>query len=394
MTIARIGTTDYMSLRAACDAVAADCTVQVVTSAVGSAGFGVINKPGLNVAIEGQAQADGTFPAIVALGASERLSYGKAIIDIEACASAAVRNLTVSGADVGTSDGNGAGIRINATCPSAALQNLHVTANQDGILTDGSATQTITLSNSVLSANGFGRQGYTHNLYAGMSALIVLADVTSEKSPYGHDLKSRSLQTRLYRVRAEGSANGRELDLSNGGILYAEDCAFIKHADAVQNNLIHIAAEGIPDARPEKYELVNCLFQIDVAELTRDLEFINNQGTAECVLTDPKFVLAGNVITAAEAAPRLKGNVRVVMTGGAVGPRVPVGYQGPSAVVPTPTPPPVPTPTPTPAPAPTPAPTPTPTPTPTPAPVVSDMLAAGVAGATAFLVALGYKVTK
>ncbi len=368
--------TSYASVRAACDAMADNSseTVFINSSAIGGSGFGVVSKGGGPYILEGVKQADGTYPVIINLGVNDdgpdRLSFGKAIYNFEGGISL-FRNLTARGAEVsGANGGNGAGFRVNASCPKNSGSNFKAIGNQDGLLTDGTPDQVLFYSDYVLDKNGFGREGYTHNVYIGMCKQVTFLRGEHLSSPHGHNMKSRALKTIVQQTRCSGSAQGRELDLSNGGIWESSNSEYIKPSVADQGNLIHIGPEGINDGRPEKYTSTNDLFQIDVEPNGRGLEFLKNDGRVECVLTDPKFVLAGKVLTDAEARPYLTGNIRIVDTGGKRGPLLPVGCAGDikaggtaPAVVdqPAPAPAPAPAPTPTPAsPAPTPAPTPVP----------------------------------
>ena len=377
MAIARMNGTLSDSVRALCNTFVAgtDATVEVLQSVVGAAGFGLINGGAGHYAISGVKQDDGSYPKIVALGSSERLTWGKGIINVENCTTGLIENLGLLGAAISETDGNnGAAIRINGGCASGTVRNCEIKANQNGILAGGSPDQVLLIEDTLLDANGFGRQGYTHNVYIGSAIKsVTFRRISSTGCQFGHSIKSRALVTNLYQVHCEGSANGREIDLSNGGVLYAEDCRFIKHADAGQNNLIHIAPEGIPDARPESYKFVRCLFQIDIP-LGRALQFINNGGTKPVELIDPLFSLNGQIISNADAAPLLIGAINITMTPGvAPGPAsVPIGYKGGAVPASTPDAAPMPTPADTPAPTPAPAPAPTPAPVPTPAPAQAE----------------------
>lgn len=365
-------------LRPACDALVDGITdvIEVYNDSLDHTGFGLIAKTKGDYTIRGVKKADGKYPLAVSIGVNDsnadRLTYGKAIMNFEG-PTCRFANMTLRGAQVSDANGgNGAGVRINPGVVAFYGNNFKCVDNQNGILTN-TPTGDIVLEDVVLDHNGYGRQGYTHNIYAGDANTLTMRRCTVTNSQFGHDLKSRARTTKLYQVHCEGSDNGRELDLSNGGILYAENCNFIKHDNAAQNNLIHLAPEGVTGGRPEKYEFVNCLFQIDIPNQGRGLQLINNGGGVECVLTDPLFKVGGATLSDAEAAPFLIGNVRIVQTGGQKGPKLPVGCfsdivtPGATTASPSPDVAPVPAATP-PAPAPA-APAPTPTnPAPTPAP--------------------------
>ena len=370
--------TYYDTTRMACEAMADGVTdvVEVYNDSLDHTGFGLIAKSSGDYTVRGVKKADGHYPLAVSIGLNDdnvdRLVYSKAIFNFEGPV-CRFQNMTLRGAQISDGNGaNGAGIRINPGVTAFYGNNFRCIDNQNGVLTN-TPHGIIVLEDVVLDKNGYGRNGYTHNIYAGDALSLTMRRCTVTHSPHGHDVKSRAKETYLEQVHCEGSDEGRELDLSNGGILQAINCNFIKRSNAAQNNLIHIGPEGVTDGRPEKYDFTNCLFQIDIP-YGRALQFINNQGNVECVLTDPLFSMNGAEITDAEAAPLLVGNIRIVQTGGKRGPLLPVGCHSdivdPTAATPVPSPdvphPATPVPTTPPAPAPAPAPVPGPIPTPPP----------------------------
>ena len=367
MNYGRLDGTEYPRVRDASAAVAegAVAVVEVLDSVIGGGGFGLVRNLAGSTTFVGVKGSDGKYPTIASLGQvssgdssnPDRLIFTKAIYNFETAGG--LENLTLRGAEINANDGNNAAaIRINSGVSHFLGRNFRCIGNQNGILTGGDSEQVLEFEDYVLDDNGFGRNGYTHNAYFGESKSVTCRRGEHLNCRFGHDFKSRSLHTTMEQMRIEGSHEGRAFDMSNGGIWTSSNSAYIKHADATQNNLIHIAAEGIPDGRPERYESTNDLFQIDIPNEGRALQFINNGGTVECVLTDPLFKLGGNTITADEARPFLIGNIRVVFTGGPLGPTKPYGCAGDirgdgtgSAPAPVVTPAPVPAPAPAPAPA-------------------------------------------
>lgn len=335
MSLARIGSTEFNAISAAVGALVAGADPQqidILTSALGNTAFGAVN-PGTDatVIINGVAAADGSIPELMALGTFVRLAWGKAIINIESATDVTVQNLIMSNAAV-ANDSNGAAIRLNGNAETVRLKNIIARNNEDGVL--GGATKLLTIEDSLYDSNGqasnAARQGYSHNLYLD-GQRVELRRTTVSASAYGHDLKSRSKEMVIEQVHAEGSANGRELDYSNGGVLASSHSAYIKHSDAAQNNLVHLCAEGNPDGRAESYAFTNDLFQIDIDPVSgRALQFICNDGAVEAVLTDPLFIMNGKTLTDDEAKAYFAGKspVRIVATGGPRGPQKSTGRQG------------------------------------------------------------------
>jgi hypothetical protein len=313
--------------------------IDILGDLQGAPAFGTVN-PGPNgiVVVNGVKNADGSLPHLAALGTFVRLAWGKAIINVEQVKQVTIQNLLLTDAAM-ANDSNGAAIRINGGCKEAYIKNVIARGNENGMLTDGA--EHIVIEDSLFDNNGQAsngaRQGYSHNGYYNGTKLEIRRS-TYQNSEYGHDLKSRMKITEMEQSRFEGSKHGRAFDLSNGGIWNSKGNEYIKHADAEQNNLIHIRAEGKVDDRPEAYTSTNDLFQIDIEANGRALQFINHGGDAECLLIDPKFVLAGKVISDGEAANYLMGNVRIKLTGGPRGPLLPVGRQADAQATPTPPP--------------------------------------------------------
>jgi hypothetical protein len=328
--VAKIGSNLYPSFTAAVAALKTDATPQlleILNGTMGAVAFGAV-QPGPNavVTISGAVGADGSLPELKALGTFVRLAWGKAIINVEGVGNLTIQNLLLTNAASSGMEGNGAGIRVNAGAVETHVKNVDIQNCENGIL--GAGFGKLYIENSSFDKNGQSanpdRRGYSHNVY--LDGMLVSAYRSSfTNSAFGHDFKSRAKETRIERCLLEGSNQGRALDLSNGGILYSKGNKYIKHADAIQNNLLHIAPEGIPDGRAEKYESFNDLFQIDIPFNGRELQFVKNDGNVEMVLTDPKFVMAGTELSLDDARRFLSGNVRVVYTGGAVGPQEEVG---------------------------------------------------------------------
>lgn len=360
--IAKIGTVEYATLALAAAAVNDGQTVTVLRSGSAAEVPAPFTKAG-SYKIIGQKDAGGAIPKL-AIDMYTRPAFGKAIINLED-GSYEVGHLHLDGCAVPES--NGAGIRFNPGTDTVSIHHVRLTNNENGVLGEGN-TASVYISDSVFDSNGkvmnISRKGYSHNLYVGSAQRLEVTRVSFLNSVYGHDFKSRSPVNILNQVLCEGSKEGREMDLPNGGVLEANDCKFSKSADAIQNNLIDIGAEGIPAGRVEKYVYTNCHFHNDVPTV-RDVQYIKSRSAVEVLLIDPLFTGAA---ATKDKKLTLVGNVRIQLTGGPLGPRKPAGGDpGSTSTVAVPMPAPV-------TPAPTPAPV---TPPPVVAPVPETVPAAG-----------------
>ena len=138
---------------------------------------------------------------------------GKAILTVNA--SVTVDHLEFSGASV--ADANGAGIRYQGG--DLTVTNCYFHDNQEGILGGGSATGSVTIRNSEFSHNGDG-SGYSHNLYIGDVASLVIAGSYFHDSVVGHEIKSRAASTTITNSRIQDGPTGTgsySIDLPNGG---------------------------------------------------------------------------------------------------------------------------------------------------------------------------------
>lgn len=356
-TIAKIGSKEYPDMAKAAAEIASGETLYVMQNVFGSAGSTAFSKPG-NFTVLGVKKDDGSLVKINLAG--EKAAWGKAIFNFEE-GSYEIGYLHLDNAAV--PDSNGACIRLNAKTGKVLIHHCRFTNSENGLLS-GIGPADIYVEDCVFEGNGkytnSREKGRTHNIYGGNSTRMTLTRVTSVESQYGHDLKSRTFKLTLRESEFKGSNEGRALDYPDGGVLDVENCLFYKTADAVQNNLVDIGAEGLSngvpkDGRPEKYEMRNCHFHNDV-NTERDVQFINHRSKVELVLIDPLFT---GTAASKDIKSTVRGNVRIVYTGGPKGPLKPVGGNPeggtPPAPSPSPTPDPVPTPTPTPTPSPNPS---------------------------------------
>ncbi|HST77601.1 MAG TPA: right-handed parallel beta-helix repeat-containing protein, partial [Verrucomicrobiae bacterium] len=114
-----------------------------------------------------------------------------------------IENIEFSGAAV--PDQNGAGIRAQGD--NLTIRNCYFHDNQEGILTDASATSTILIEFSEFGHNGFG-DGQSHNLYIGNIAKLIFRYNYSHHANVGHLLKSRAAQNVITYNRLSDEATG------------------------------------------------------------------------------------------------------------------------------------------------------------------------------------------
>ena len=138
---------------------------------------------------------------VVTMASTVSAPNGKGIID--SYASLSVDGFAFTGATVG--DNNGSGIRQNAG--NLTVTNCLFKDNQEGILTNGDLSATITIKHSEFDHNGAG-DGYSHNIYVGASKALIIDDSYFHDAVVGHEIKSRSLSTTITNSRIQNNATG------------------------------------------------------------------------------------------------------------------------------------------------------------------------------------------
>ena len=151
----------------------------------------------------------------VSLLATYEPPNGKAIITEGASGiSVTLSGLTIAGATV--PDGNGAGIRYEGG--SLLLDGVTLTSNQDGFLGASDPAGSVTIQNSVVTANGAG-DGRTHGIYIGAIDRFEITNSTVSNTSVGHNIKSRAANNTITNnliTDVDGTASYL-IDLPNGG---------------------------------------------------------------------------------------------------------------------------------------------------------------------------------
>lgn len=213
-----------------------------------------------------------------------RPSFNKAIINLEGKGTTYVRDIRLSGARGTENDARG--ICPNADAMNLVLNNVEITDCCNGILSGNQGmTGNIDMHDVLIDKCGIGGPnpyaehnyttvGFTHSVYFGHNnATITMERCTLQNAIDGNNLKCRTGRLILNQVLCVGSANGRELEMSNGGWLDATNCTFWKNTSGGTGNLALVGGnggaantvEGTDTSRPRKYRFTNCRFQNDQA---------------------------------------------------------------------------------------------------------------------------------
>lgn len=178
MTLLTVGSGQDFATIAAAIAAARDGDVVEVQAGTYVNDFADINVDVTLRAVGGTAELIATAPP----------PKGKAILNTTA--DVTIDGFAFSGAAV--PDQNGAGIRHQGG--ALTVLNSRFEDNENGILSGYDPAATLTIRNSEFAANGNGT-GYTHNLYVGDIARLVVEDSVFRDADAGHQIKSRAQET-------------------------------------------------------------------------------------------------------------------------------------------------------------------------------------------------------
>lgn len=311
-------------------------TVQVLRSGYRAeciATFGW-NSPGKKrIRLRGIIDSKGQYPLLKLDKGNDRPAFGKALINIEGGAQVVVENLRITGTVAADVAGNGTGVLVNGGVDHVRMENLEIYDNENGIRSAVSEHPIIDVNNCLIHNNGWstkpGYNGQTHNSYIGDSQLCRISNTTFMDSHTGHNIKSRALKTVIRNVYTRRSAQSREMDIPDQGIVHVYDSVFWKEASAANNNLIAIGWELLGGAnRVQEYFFYNCYFHNDITP-GRNVTFLENrkqggQNTVAVHFVDCLFGGLGVDRTGA-LVDILYGPYTITTTGGPLGPRGPVG---------------------------------------------------------------------
>jgi len=247
------------------------------------------------------------------IDAGGQSSQGKGIWVISG-ANTTVENIEFSGAHV--IDQNGVGIRQQGN--NLTVRNCYFHDNDEGILTDGSLSSTITIEFSEFAFNGFG-DGQSHNVYIGNIGTLIFRYNYSHHAKIGHLLKTRASQNFVLYNRLSDEATGTasyQIDIPNGGLSYVIGNVIEQGPNNDNSTLVSYLAEGTNPGNPStQLFVINNTFANDAASGT----FIAPAaGAAPVVIKNNIFFGPGTITGQATAikANNFSGNANFVNAAG------------------------------------------------------------------------------
>jgi hypothetical protein len=287
----------------------------------------------LTMRVRGKKKANGALPTLK-LERTDRPTFQKAIVDIEGGANIVVEDLAMTGA-TDVIDGNACGLLINPNVDYVRVQGCWIYDNENGIRTAVSTRPKFDLFDCLIEKNGRSSNqthaGQTHNIYTGNGKIMRAERVTFRNCLEGHNIKSRAYQTVLKQVLCDSSAQSRELDICDQGLLHATDCVFFKPVGVSQNNVVGIGYENVATgSRIQEYFFINCYFHNDV-NITRNITYLANKAGGSSIdnTVAVHFIdclFGGLALTKTTALASLfEGPYTITRTGGPLGPGVHVG---------------------------------------------------------------------
>lgn len=152
---------------------------------------------------------------------------------------------------------NGAGIRQEGK--NLTVRYCYFHDNENGILSGALAASKITVEYSEFNLNGAG-DGYSHNLYIGHIDTLLFRYNYSHHCKVGHELKSRANVNYILYNRFTNEATGTasyEVDLPNGGMAIVMGNVLQKSTNANNSNMVSYGVEGLTNAAPHNFYLIN-----------------------------------------------------------------------------------------------------------------------------------------
>ncbi len=181
-------------------------------------------------------------------------------------------------------DHNGAGIRQEGD--NLELRHCYFHDNEDGILTDPSATSDILFEACEFARNGYG-DGYSHNMYIGNIRTFTMRFCYSHHAIVGHCVKSRAMNNFIEynRIMDEDTGSASYLiNLPNGGFSIVLGNTMMKGPMAQNRTLVDYGSEGLSNPSKQLYVVSNTMVStrpngatfVAVASGTDTARIINN----------------------------------------------------------------------------------------------------------------------
>jgi Ca-dependent carbohydrate-binding module xylan-binding len=168
---------------------------------------------------------------------------GKAMIDEGGSGvSVNISGFDVSGVAVG--DDNGAAIRYEGG--NLSLSDVYFHNNQEGLLGAADPNGTISVDHSEFAFNGDG-SGFTHNIYVGRIASLVITNSYFHDANEGHEIKSRAANTTITndRIFDNNGTASYSIDLPNGGNATIQNDVIEQGPFSDNPNIIAYGEEGV-----------------------------------------------------------------------------------------------------------------------------------------------------
>lgn len=210
-----------------------------------------------------------------------------------------VENIDFIGARV--SDRNGAGIRFERG--HMVVRNCAFLDNENGILTGNDAQTELDIEGSEFGGNGHG-DGYSHNLYVGTIARLMVTSSHFHHARVGHLLKSRAAESRILFNRLTDEIGGTasyELEFPSGGVAHVFG-NIIQQGELTSNPaMVSFGAEGYHWPRNELHLINNTL----IDKRPRGGVFLAvNPGRRQLVAVNNLLLGAGSLEVAGEGEYR------------------------------------------------------------------------------------------
>jgi len=236
------------------------------------------------------------------LDAAGQNAGGKAIWVISG-KNAYIENIEFSGCSV--ADHNGAGIRQEGD--NLELRHCYFHDNDDGILTDASATSDILFEACEFAHNGYG-DGFSHNMYIGNIHSFTMRFCYSHQAKVGHCVKSRAMNNFIEynRIMDEDSGSASYLiNLPNGGFSIVLGNSMMKGPNAQNRTLVDYGSEEPSNPIRQLYVVNNTMVStrtggatfVSVGEGTDTTNIINNIFAGNGIIVNGKADTTTNVFS-------------------------------------------------------------------------------------------------
>jgi len=246
---------------------------------------------------------------------NEKAAEGKALWVVKGD-NVLIENIEFAGAHV--PDRNGAGIRHEGR--RLVVRNCLFEGNEMGLLTWNNQGAELVVEQSEFRNNAalpYARGGpIGHQIYVGTIARFTLRDSYVHGGSYGHLVKSRARENRVFNNRITDEVSGRasyELEFPNGGVAYVIGNIIQQSALTENAAIVSLGAEGYRWSHNELYLVNNTLIDglpyggtfLRVYKGAHEIRVINNilVGTGS-LETEPSWRSAGNARAASGDLPR------------------------------------------------------------------------------------------